>query len=259
MPSRACSTTVRRRAQGSRFRWTRSFPGPPANLDVKGIIELEGAGQWRVGYQGKLDLVGQTLELHSTSPPGAECPAARQHPRSAHHAAKWEISADLLDAPLGSAFEMARKFGAPLPEKMTVEGRVAGSAYYRNTEGLGGNLEVHDAIVTLADATSLKIPTATVFLKGNTIMAGPNTVGTAEQEFAEVEATYQAGQSGGSQIEITTRRMNIGALRGLELGMLGAGSIPMLDRVADGAWRGSLTYAKPRPFFVPTRGVVRRL
>jgi len=218
--------------------------GPSANLGVKGIIELEGAGQWRVGYQGKLDLVGQTLELDSTSPPG---PSARLHvgTRDLLTTPKWEISADFLDAPLGSAFEMARKFGAPLPEKMTVEGRVAGSAYYRNTEGLGGNLEVHDAIVTLPDATPLKIPTATVFLKGNTIVAGPNTVGIAEQEFAEVGATYQTGQGGGSQIEITTRRMSIGDLRGWELGMLGAGSIPLLDRVADGSLRGSLTYAAP--------------
>ena len=55
---------------------------------------------------------------------------------------QWEISADFNDAPLGSGVELARNLGVPLPPKMTVEGVVAGSARYRNTEGMGGNLEV---------------------------------------------------------------------------------------------------------------------
>ena len=76
-------------------------------------------------------------------------------------------------------------------------------------------------------------------------MAGPNTVSIGEQESAEVEATYQAGEGGGTEIKIATRRMNIADLRAV--GALGAGAIPMLDRVADGTWRGSLTYAKPQP------------
>ena len=30
--------------------------GAPANLSVKGVLQLGGAGQWRLAYQGKLDL-----------------------------------------------------------------------------------------------------------------------------------------------------------------------------------------------------------
>ena len=212
--------------------------GAPSALSVQGILQLDGAGEWRVGYKGKLDLMGQTLELDSTSPPGLN---TRLHviTRDLLTTPKWEVSADFLDASLGSAVDMARKLGAPLPDKMTAEGVVSGTARYRNTEGLGGNLEVRDAAVTVPDAAPLKIATATVFLKGKTLVAGPNTVLIGEQGATDVEATYQTGEGGGAQVKITTRRMNMADLRAL------GGTVPMLDRITDGTWRGTLTYQKP--------------
>ncbi len=212
--------------------------GAPSALDVKGILQLDGAGEWRVGYKGKLDLAAQTLELDSTSPPGLN---TRLHviTRDLLTTPQWEVSADFLDASLGSAIDMARKLGAPLPERMTAEGVVSGTARYRNTEGLGGNLEVRDATVTIPDAASLKIATATIFLKDKTIVAGPNTVQIGEQGAADVEATYQLGEGGGTEVKIATRRMNIADLRTL------AGAVPLLDRVTDGTWRGTLMYQKP--------------
>ncbi len=212
--------------------------GAPSALDVKGILQLDGAGEWRVGYKGNLDLVGQTLELDSTSPPGLN---TRLHviTRDLLTTPQWEVSADFLDASLGSAVDMARKLGAPLPEKMTAEGVVSGTARYRNTEGLGGNLEVRDATVTVPDAAPLKIATATIFLKDKTIVAGPNTVQIGDEGTADVEATYQSGEGGGTEVKIATRRMSIPDLRAL------AGAVPLLDRVTDGTWRGSVTFQKP--------------
>ena len=212
--------------------------GAPSALDVKGILQLDGAGEWRVGYKGKLDLAAQTLELDSTSPPGLN---TRLHvvTRDLLTTPQWEVSADFLDASLGSAIDMARKLGAPLPEKMTAEGVVSGTARYRNTEGLGGNLELRDAAITIPDAAPLKIATATIFLKDKTIVAGPNTVQIGDQQAADVEATYQSGEGGGTEVKIATRRMNIADLRAL------AGAVPLLDHVTDGTWRGTLTYARP--------------
>jgi hypothetical protein len=85
----------------------------------------------------------------------------------------------------------------------------------------------------------LKIATATVFLKNKTIVAGPNTVQIGDQGTADVEATYQAGEGGGMEARITTRRMNIADLRAL------GGAVPLLDRVTDGVWRGTLVYQQP--------------
>ena len=186
--------------------------GPPASLDVKGTLLLENAGQWRVGYKGKLDLAAQTLELDSISPSGLNT-KLHASTRDLLTTPRWEVSADFNDAPLGSGVELARNLGASLPAKMTVEGVVAGSVRYRNTEGLGGNLEVRDAAVTIIGAPPLKIPTATVFLKGNSIVAGPNTVNVGATDSADVETTYQAGEGGGLEVKITTRRMNVADLR----------------------------------------------
>ena len=212
--------------------------GAPSALDVKGVLQLDGAGEWRVGYKGKLDLARQTLELDSTSPPGLN---TRLHvvTRDLLTTPQWEVSADFLDASLGSAVDMARKLGAPFPGKMTTEGVVSGTARYRNTEGLGGNLEVRDAVLTVPDAAPLKIATATIFLKDKTIVAGPNTVQIGDQEAADVEATYQSGEGGGTAVKIATRRMSLVDLRAL------AGAVPLLDRVTNGTWRGTVTYQKP--------------
>ena len=216
--------------------------GSPASLDVKGTLLLENAGQWRVGYKGKLDLTAQTLELDSISPPGLNT-KLHASTRDLLSTPQWEVSADFSDALLGSGVELARNLGAPLPAKMTVEGVVAGSVRYRNTEGLGGNFEVRDAVVSLPGATPLKIPTATVFLKGNSIVAGPNTVNVGSTDSAEVESAYQAGPGGGIEVKIMTKRMNVADLRALS--PLGVGSIPLLDRISDGTWRGTLIYADP--------------
>ena len=216
--------------------------GSPASLDVKGTLLLENAGEWRVGYKGKLDLAAQTLELDSISPPGLNT-KLHASTRDLLTTPQWEISADFNDAPLGSGVELARNLGAPLPAKITAEGVVAGSARYRNTEGLGGNLEVRDAIVNIPGAAPLKIPTATVFLKGNSIVAGPNTVNTGSADSADVETIYQAGEGGGVEVKITTQHMNVGDLRALS--GLGVELIPLLDRIADGTWRGTLSYANP--------------
>ncbi len=218
--------------------------GLPASLDVKGTLLLENAGEWRVGYKGKLDLAAQTLELDSISPPGLNT-KLHASTRDLLTTPQWEISADFNDAPLGSGVELARNLGAPLPAKMTVEGVVAGSVRYRNTEGMGGNLEVRDAAVNLPGAAQLKIPTATVFLKGNSVVAGPNTVNVGATDSADVEATYQTGEGGGFEVKLMTRHMNVADLRALS--PLGVGAIPLLDRIADGTWRGSLSYANPDP------------
>jgi hypothetical protein len=216
--------------------------GPPASLDVKGTLLLENAGEWRVGYKGKLDLAAQTLELDSISPPGLNT-KLHANTRDLLTTPQWEVSADFNDAPLGSAVELARNLGAPLPAKMIIEGVLAGSVRYRNTEGLGGNLEVRDAVLNRTGAAPLKIPTATVFFKGNSIVAGPNTVNVGGPDSAEVEATYQAGEGGGVEVKIMTHRINVADMRALA--PLGVGSIPLLDRIADGTWRGTLFYANP--------------
>lgn len=224
--------------------------GEPSRLDVNGTVQLEGGGQWRLGYKGVLNLVGQTLDLQTVNP-------AANSPLSIHVSARhllsrpeWDLAADLTDAPVAGAVDTARKLGAPLPEKLTAEGSMSGSLRYGNTDGLGGNVELRDVVVALPDASPLKAPTATVFLKGQTILVGPVTVGLIDAErgeakdSAEVEATYQAGDGGGLEVKLSTRRMNLADMRAYGFAA-DPTAVPMMDRATGGTWRGSLRYARP--------------
>jgi len=215
--------------------------GEPSSLNVNGIVQLEGGGQWRLAYKGKLDLVGQTLDVQTVNP-------AANSPLNIHVSARnllsrpeWDLAADLTEAPVASAVDAARKLGAPLPEKLTAAGFLNGSVRYGNTDGLGGNVELRDVVMGLPDASPLKAATATVFLKKDTVLVGPVTVALGEaKESAEVEATYQSGDGGGLEVKLSTRRMNLADMRAY-----GFADVPMLVRATGGTWRGSLKYARP--------------
>ena len=219
--------------------------GETSHLAVDGTGQLEGGGQWKWAYTGALDLVSQTLNL-ATSNPAANAPLKiRLAARNLLSRPEWDASAEFTDAPIAAALNAARKLALPLPPKLTAQGAANGTLRYANAGGLGGNLEVSDLVVTQPDATPLKASTATVFLKGETVLVGPVTVNFGDtQDSAEVESTYQTGEGGGLEVKIATRRMNVSDLRdsGFGAGPLAA---PLMDRATGGTWRGSLRYAKP--------------
>jgi hypothetical protein len=192
-----------------------------------------------------LDLVGQTLDLE-TSNPASDMPVKMSvHTRNLLTRPEWALSAEFTDTPVAAALEAARKLGAPLPPKLAVEGTVDGAVRYDNTSGFGGNVELSDVVMTLPDATPLKAATATVFLKGQTVLVGPVTVGLGDsRDSAEVECTYQLGEGGGLELKIGTRHMSVSSLRNYGFAS-GPAPVPMMDRAAGGTWRGALKYAQP--------------
>ena len=88
--------------------------------------------------------------------------------------------------------------------------------------------------------STMKIPTATVFLKKETILAGPVTMNFDDKDTAEVQATYQSGEGGGTEWKVSTRHMDMGNVRAL-----GLADAPLLNRVSGGAWRGALRLQRP--------------
>jgi hypothetical protein len=218
--------------------------GPPSRLNVNGNVQLSGADKASVDYQGFLDLPGQILQLDSKqanrAQPAAVPAAFHVSVRNFLSAPQWDLTANLMDAPFAAAIDAARQIGAPLPDKMSAQGTITGSVSYGNADGFAGNLELSDGAVTLPGATPMKATTATVFFKGDTILAGPVTVSFGGKESAEVGATYQFGDGGGTEIRMTTRGMSMADLR--SLGVTGA---PLFDRVSDGTVLGSVRYQKP--------------
>jgi len=145
---------------------------------------------------------------------------------------QWDVAAEMNSMPLDALMNLARQIGAPVPAG---QGTVSGSAGYSSAAGFSGNVEIQDAVVS-----AMRIPTATVFLKRDTIVAGPVTVNIDDKDTAEVQATYQSGEDGGSELRVTTRRMGIANIRAF-----GITNAPLLDRVTGGIWRGALRYQQP--------------
>jgi hypothetical protein len=224
--------------------------GEPSRLDVNGTVRLEGSSQWQLGYKGTLNLTGQTLDLVTLNREANPSMKLEVSARNLLSRPEWDLAAELEDAPLASAIDAVRRLGAPLPEQLAASGTITGSVRYSNTGGLGGNVELRDAVLALPDATPIRTSTATVFLKGQTIAAGPVTVTlgdakeSAPKTSAEVQATYQSGEGGGLEVTVTTRRMNVADLRAYGFAAAPL-SVPMLDRATGGTWRGSLKYARP--------------
>ncbi|MSV34933.1 MAG: hypothetical protein EXQ47_04960 [Bryobacterales bacterium] len=205
--------------------------GTPQHLDVKGLAQFGDGGKLRLDYKGLLNLTGQTLELESILPPVLHT-NLRLSAGNLLSTPQWDVAAGMNSMPLDALLNIARQVGAPVPAG---QGTVSGNPGYSSAAGFSGNVEIRDAVVS-----TMKIPTATVFLKKDTILAGPATVNIDEADTAEVQATYQSGEGGGTEWRVSTRHMGIPNVRAF-----GLGSAPLLDRITGGAWRGALKYQQP--------------
>jgi AsmA-like protein len=210
--------------------------GLPQHLDVKGVAQFGEGGKLRLDYKGVLDLVGHTLELASVLPPELHT-SLRLSASNLLATPQWDVSAEMNSMPLDALMNIARQVGAPVPAG---QGTVSGNPGYSSAAGFSGNVEIQDAVVPLLKTAAMTIPTATVFLKKNTIIVGPVTVNFADKDTAEGQATYQSGEGGGTEWKVSTRRMSIANTRAL--GLMNA---PLLDRVTGGVWRGVLKYQQP--------------
>jgi hypothetical protein len=213
--------------------------GPVAHLDVKGSVRIEGDNA-RIEYAGLMDLTHQTVELASKGP-------LELHFNVANLLASpdWNFTAQFNGAPLAPALAMARRIGVPLPAGSDAQGALWGTIHTGATKSLTGDVELRDASLALPGGNVAQAATATLLLKGDTLVAGPVTVelagaGAADaKESAEVQATYQHGDGGGLEVKVATRRMKIADLHAIGL------KHPFFDRITGGVWRGAFTYSQP--------------
>jgi hypothetical protein len=227
--------------------------GSPSHLDVLGQLHIADLrrwdlppqrGAWSVGYKGTLDLRGERLELQEAS--GQSNPPMALQARVWDFLSRphWDAFAELRNIPLASAFDLARRLGTVLPEKLMAEGSVSGSLRYSETDGLAGSVEMHDAVLTLPDAGALRVERAAALIDHQAVVFGPATVRVGEDESAEIEGNYSlagaALNSGELDVKVSTKGMNVADVRSL-----GLGTVPLFDRVLQGKWRGSARYHWP--------------
>jgi hypothetical protein len=263
--------------------------GRPSQMALTGEAQLDEGrhsdflpsreGKWSLSYRGTVDLLGEKLELENISDAGARTDATdtaadkKVPPFSAHLEAAelltsplWHVSVEFNEAPLAIVADAARRIGAPLPAKLSAEGKISGHLQYDGESGLTGSLEARDAALTLPDAPAVRSAIVPISIDAQTMVFGPcavslnekpsneipsSDVKTGEGQTAQVEASYKFDGSAAADFKLTTRGMYLGGLRGFaSVPLLGQETIdssvhnqaaPSLPKAT---WRGSVRYQR---------------
>ncbi|HTW64223.1 MAG TPA: AsmA family protein [Bryobacteraceae bacterium] len=225
--------------------------GPLSNVGITGDLNISDVHRWdlmpspgegwTLNYRGLLNLDGHHLEL-ATVEPAATAPL---DPVTADFrlddylaAPKWSSNLQLHALPAASLTETARHLGAPLPPGVQVDGKVEGSIGYSSESGATGELTLSAASVNFLHGGSARFDAALVEIaKGQAVLA-PCEIAMDDGQSAQVEAEYALDASH-TAFRISTRELAAGPAH-----ILGAASIPVIDQLRQGSWKGWISYDK---------------
>jgi hypothetical protein len=151
--------------------------GPANALHVSGELHLEDVHRWdllpsrgedwRIGYQGIVDLVTHRLDVVTLPPHSGEpAPVGLQvRVNSFLNRPEWSILARLNKAPLEDLLPLGRRMGLSLPKDFASTGKLDGAVGYSSSTGLNGGVAISNAAATLPNVPSLHaaLVNATVF------------------------------------------------------------------------------------------------
>jgi hypothetical protein len=213
---------------------TAQLTGVASRMKVNGEIQLDEGrrsdflphrdAKWKLPYRGTLDFTSETLRLENAADGKENVPVAVSLEAANVASPQWTASIDLNDAPLAVMVDAAHRVAALLPEKFSGEGTVSGHLQYEPQDGLAGTVEVHDAAVALPDSPALKAAVIPVRIAAQMVTAGPVLLSLGGAQNAQVEASYKFDGSLAADVKMTTRGVDLAALRAF-------GSAPLLDRV----------------------------
>jgi hypothetical protein len=225
------------------------FAGPPANLGITGRLDIGDVHRWDMlpgnsgGYplyiSGRLDLVGQQIELHSATPGNASLPLA-VHFRASDYLSQphWAVSLNWNRFPVGPILEFARHMGAQAPARLQLAGTMDGAiGYSGHGSSLQGAVAFHDAALTIPDSPPVRFAQANLVFGGGHARLRPALVHGGDNDEARVEADYDFEKQI-FDLQISTDGMKVQSLRA----QASLAAVPCLDRFKAGVWRGDLRY-----------------
>jgi hypothetical protein len=173
--------------------------GPATALRIRGTLRLADVHRWdllpasgedwRIRYQGSVDLSAHTLQLETIPERAAEvAPVALEiRVKDFLRRPAWSVLAQLKDAPAKDVLPLGKRMGVPLPAELALEGAVNGVVTYSNGGGLKGGISIRDAVATLPKLRPLRAALVTASLSSDRIHLDPAVVE------ASSEGTLRAG------------------------------------------------------------------
>lgn len=220
--------------------------GDTGNLQISGKLQIgdvhrwdllpDSNQAWQMPFSGVLDLRHERLELRSS--PAAPSPVNVEF-RALNYLSKpiWSTSAGFENVPLATLLQVAQHMGATLPENLSIDGSVSGSATYGQQSGLTGGLSLKTAALQLPDAPPLQAEEARLEIRGGAVYLLPATVTLPPNQSALLEGSVALAFPHALDLRITTRGLSVGAMR-----PFGLAEIPALGESMKGTWRGWARY-----------------
>jgi hypothetical protein len=232
--------------------------GPATALRIAGTLRLEDVHRWdllpangedwRIRYQGGVDLLAHTLQLETMPEHAGEAtPVALQvRVNDFLRRPAWSVLAQLRDAPASDVLPFGKRMGLPVPPELAVKGAVKGAVSYSNRGGLEGGVLIKDAVATLPHLPPLHAALATVTLSPDRIHLDPAVIETFSDGETFSGGTFRAGGDyyfTGQRLvaALDTDRFSLDALKSTAEAWFGTPSA--LSVVHSGTITGRLIYA----------------
>jgi hypothetical protein len=227
---------------------TARIAGELSALNVKGRLQIEDlhrwdmlplrGGAWPVTFTGRIDLPGERIEMSTA----ADLPVSLRLRGSRFLTqADYGFIIDIRELPATPVIDLARYMGVAIPGSIEIAGRVAGVVGYSSREGLGGQIVLLDGSAKAPSSSPVTFEKAHITVAKGKFQLAPATIYMQRGQSAQVEGSYSI-EPGALEVRIATRSLRIGELQSGTGRLFGASSIPLLDNLRDGTWRGALTY-----------------
>jgi hypothetical protein len=237
--------------------------GPVSNVRITGRMQIGGIHRWDLlppygdnwsfDYQGRLDLVSQTLELETAPPPGGDAlPLALRVRASGYLGVPvWGVLMTLDRQPLAPLPQVGRHMGLALPRDLVLDGALSGVLGYSPATGLQGRLVAVETDIKMPGSPAIRLERADLVFEGGRVMLAPATFrlpveqrsgpdsGRPRSDQALLEAAY-SWQDQELDTAIVTRSLSVPETGSAWARLLGA--IPLIQNCREGVWKGNLNY-----------------
>jgi hypothetical protein len=193
---------------------------------------------WPLDISGRLDLISQQLELHSSTAGNAPLPLT-VHFRATDYLSQphWAVALNWNRFPVAPILELARHMGAQLPPKLQLTGTIDGAIGYSGQGSLQGALAFHDTALAIPDSPPVRFEQAHIILDHGHARLSPALVRGGDQDEARIEADY-ALDTQVLDLAISTDAMKVQSLRA----QVSLAAVPCLDQFTAGQWSGELRF-----------------
>jgi hypothetical protein len=237
--------------------------GPVSNIRITGRMQIGGihrwdllppyGDNWQFDYQGRIDLVSQTLEVETAPAPGAGAPPLSLRLRAADYLGVpvWGVLITLDGQPLAPFPQVGRQMGLALPRDLALDGNLSGVLGYSPAAGLQGKLVAVGTEVKMPGSPAIRLERADLLFEGGRVMLAPATFrlpvvqapgadsGRPRSDQALLEAAY-SWQDQELDTAIVTRSLSVPETGSAWARLLGA--VPLIQNFRQGVWKGNLNY-----------------